>query len=154
MLLTLSPSQFEIKNTLFSEKVENKVINNSDFYRIIYSDDISILSGINIYFNLNNISIEKYFNKIKCCILDNSNTTVINLLKNIENDILDKLEIPIKNKKKILNIASQFNNEYIKIYTSKYVSYGKKTTLGLLLKISGIWESTDEYGLTFRFFIY
>lgn len=152
MLLTLSPSQFEIKNTLFSEKVENKVINNSDFYRIIYSDDISILSGINIYFNLNNISIEKYFNKIKCCILDNSNVTVIDLLKNIENDILDKLEIPIKNK--ILNIASQFNNEYIKIYTSKYVSYGKKTTLGLLLKISGIWESTDEYGLTFRFFIY
>ena len=69
MFLTLAPQQFQKNNILFSEKVDNKVINNSDFYRIVYSDDICVMSGLNIHFDLVNINIERYFNKIKCCIL-------------------------------------------------------------------------------------
>ena len=81
MFLTLAPEQFKTNNILFSEKVDNKVINNSDFYRIIYSDDICVMSGLHIHFDLVNINIERYFNKIKCCILDNNNTAIIQILK-------------------------------------------------------------------------
>ena len=91
MFLTLAPEQFKTNNILFSEKVDNKVINNSDFYRIIYSDDICVMSGLHIHFDLVNINIERYFNKIKCCILDNNNTAIIQILKDIESHILDKL---------------------------------------------------------------
>ena len=51
MFLTLAPEQFKTNNILFSEKVDNKVINNSDFYRIIYSDDICVMSGLHIHFD-------------------------------------------------------------------------------------------------------
>ena len=153
MFLTLAPEQFKTNNILFSEKVDNKVINNSDFYRIIYSDDICVMSGLHIHFDLVNINIERYFNKIKCCILDNNNTAIIQILKDIESHILDKFNITKKMKKPVCNIAQQLKNNFIKIYTNKYISYGEKSNLSLLLKISGIWESVDEYGITFRFFI-
>ena len=153
MFLTLAPEQFKTNNILFSEKVDNKVINNSDFYRIIYSDDICVMSGLHIHFDLVNINIDRYFNKIKCCILDNNNTAIIQILKDIESHILDKFNITKKMKKPVYNIAQQLKNNFIKIYTNKYISYGEKSNLSLLLKISGIWESVDEYGITFRFFI-
>ena len=153
MFLSLTPEQFKIHYILFTDKVDNKVINNSDFYRIMYSDEISVMTGLNIFFSLSNINIERYFQKVKCSILDSNNTKIINALKEIEELILRKFNILNTNKKCILNIASQLKNNYIKIYTNKYISYGKKTKLNLLLKISGIWESENEYGITFRFFI-
>ena len=153
MFLSLTPEQFKIHYILFTDKVDNKVINNSDFYRIMYSDEISVMTGLNIFFSLSNINIERYFQKVKCSILDSNNTKIINALKEIEELILKKFNILNTNKKCILNIASQLKNNYIKIYTNKYISYGKKTNLNLLLKISGIWESENEYGITFRFFI-
>lgn len=153
MFLTLSPTQFQKNNILFSEKVENKVINNSDFYRIVYSDKICILSGLHLHFNLENVNIERYFNKIKCCILDSKNTAILEYIKNIEKEILDKFNTPNKHKKSVNNISQQLKNNFIKLYTNKYISYGEKSSINLLLKISGIWESADEYGITFRFFI-
>ena len=58
MFLTLAPQRFKKNNILFSEKVDNKVINNSDFYRLIYSDDICVMSGLHIHFDLININIK------------------------------------------------------------------------------------------------
>ena len=153
MFLTLTPEQFKINHILFSEKVENKVINNSDFFRIIYSDDICVMSGVNISFSLINVNIERYFNKVKCTILDTTNTNIIAILKNIETNILDKFNIHNMKKKRVHNIATQLKNNFIKIYTNKFISYGPQKHMNLLLKISGIWESADEYGITFRFFI-
>jgi hypothetical protein len=153
MFLTLTPEQIKINHILFSEKVENKVINNSDFFRIIYSDDICVMSGVNISFSLSNVNIERYFNKVKCTILDTTNTNIIEILKNIETKILDKFNIHNMKKKRVHNIATQLKNNFIKIYTNKFISYGPQKHMKLLLKISGIWESADEYGITFRFFI-
>jgi hypothetical protein len=153
MFLTLTPEQFKINHILFSEKVENKVINNSDFFRIIYSDDICVMSGVNISFSLSNVTIERYFNKVKCTILDSTNANIIESLKNIETNILDKFNIHNMKKKRVHNISTQLKNNFIKIYTNKFISYGAQKHMNLLLKISGIWESADEYGITFRFFI-
>ena len=85
--------------------------------------------------------------------LDSKNIKILETLKDIETTILDKFNIRNMHKKRVLNIATQLKNNFIKIYTNKYISYGCKTRLNLLLKISGIWESADEYGITFRFFI-
>ena len=50
-LTKASPEQFKIHYILFTDKVDNKVINNSDFYRIMYSDEISVMTGLNIFFS-------------------------------------------------------------------------------------------------------
>ncbi len=155
MFLILNTNQYDKHNVLFSERSENKVINNSDFYRIIYSDEYASFTGVNIEFQLHNVSIEKYFNKIKCCMRDGDvlNNEVSNKIKLIEQDILDKFNILGKSKTPIMNISTQINNNFIKIYSNKFITYGPKLTIKLLLKISGVWESENEYGLTFRFFI-
>tara|TARA_Y100000310_G_C20463412_1_gene706427 strand:- start:187 stop:663 length:477 start_codon:yes stop_codon:yes gene_type:complete len=153
MFLAIKKEQYEKHNVLFSEKIENKIINNSDFYRILYSDENSIMNGVNILFKLSQVTIERYFNKIKCNFTNSTNNAAIQFLKDIENSILVKFNTSNKRKKAIHNIEQQLNNNYIKIFTNKYISYGKKSELCLLLKISGIWESETEYGITFRFFI-
>ncbi len=38
----------------------------SDFHRLIFSDEYCSTSGIFITFSLENVTIDKYFNKIKC----------------------------------------------------------------------------------------
>ena len=71
-----------------------------------------------------------------------NNEGVINYIKQVENDILDKINI--KNKKKINRIADQI------IGNIKYIDSVKHINDSLILKISGIWETETEYGLTFK----
>ena len=62
----------------------------------------------------------------------------------------------IQNKNISCRIQEQLQNGYIKLYATDNVRYGKHASINFLLKISGIWVSnqTNEYGLTFRFFIF
>ena len=66
MLITLNPNQINKKNILYSEKTKNNILNNGDFYRIYYSNELFTTNGIYILFNFKHIKIDKYFNKIKC----------------------------------------------------------------------------------------
>ena len=50
-------------------------------------------------------------------------------------------------------IHEQLQNGYIKLYAAESLKYGNYSSINFLLKISGIWESENEYGITFRFFI-
>jgi|TARA_R110002074_G_C12397571_1_gene653855 hypothetical protein len=149
MLLSLTPEQFEENNIIFSEKTKNTILANGDFYRIYYSDKNMSLNGIFINFKLKRVLIEPYFNKVKCTFDYNSNTVVINYLKNIEKKILGSLN---NNNKNVYRIEEQLSNNFIKIF-SELDQYKKKfDELNILLKISGIWHNKNEYGITFRFF--
>tara|TARA_Y100000389_G_C17468912_1_gene528395 strand:+ start:7100 stop:7408 length:309 start_codon:yes stop_codon:yes gene_type:complete len=99
------------------------------------------------------MKMEKYFQKMKCCFDYDKNLKTINKIKMIENTILDKIHFDTK-KNKILRIAEQLKQGFIKIINERnYDNYGKSTnnTKRILLKISGIWESSDSYGVTFKF---
>ena len=107
------------------------------------------LNGIFINFKLKRVLIEPYFNKVKCTFDYNSNTVVINYLKNIEKKILGSLN---NNNKNVYRIEEQLSNNFIKIF-SELDQYKKKCDeVNILLKISGIWHNKNEYGITFRFF--
>ena len=66
MYLTIHPSQFNIHYMMLSEKTKNNVMEGGDFFRLYYSDNLCNYNGLFIYFSLKNLSIEKYFNNIKC----------------------------------------------------------------------------------------
>ena len=83
--------EIDNNNIIINEKIKNKVLQSSDFYRVIYSDEYTSISGIFLIFSLENITLEKYFNKIKCSILNTEkNAKNIVLLKNIEKTIMSK----------------------------------------------------------------
>ena len=154
MHLTIRTNQFDIHNVMISDKTKNNIMNNSDFYRIYYSNEHFTLSGVCIFFSLNNITIEKYFNKIKCNFEENSiNKTNVQKIKNIEKMILEKYDDI--NNNKVFRIDEQLSNKFLKLFDENILNIGRYDTINFQLKISGIWSQseTNEYGLTFRFFV-
>jgi len=154
MHLTINTNQFDSHNVMISDKTKNNIMSNSDFYRIYFSNDYFTLNGISITFTLYNLTVEKYFNKIKCNFEDNNNNRKeVELIKNIERNILDKYnEI---NETKIYRIDEQLSNHFLKLFDESKLKVGNHVSIQFQLKISGIWSQsqTNEYGLTFRFFV-
>lgn len=156
MILSVSLKEFDPHYIIINEKTKNNIMDQSDFHRLIYSDENASINGIYLNFRLENVSIEKYFNKIKCVFENNSNNNkVISEIKSIEKMILNKFSNET-NKSLACRIQEQLENNYIKLYGSDNIVYGKNKQINFYLKISGIWVSngTQEYGLTFRFFIF
>jgi len=144
MLLCLKENMYNKDNVLINNKINNNVINNSLFYRIYYSTEYFILNGISLEFTLNNITIEKHFNKIKINFNNKDNSNTIKKLLKIEHDLLDFLDI---NKKKKFLLKKQLKHNYIKIINN---DNNNTSSLKIILKISGFWESKYDYGITFR----
>ena len=137
--------QYDNNNIFFCEPTKNNVMNEGNFIRILYSTHNVVLNGIYLIITFNDISCEKYYTKYRCCFNVNSHIDTINNLKIIEDDILKKYENI--NKLPQYKIYEQLRNGNLKIFTD----IGNKTICSFILKISGIWETEDKYGLTYKF---
>lgn len=151
MLITLNKEQINKKNILYSEKTKNNILNNGDFYRIYYSNNLFTTNGIYVMLNFKNIRIDRYFNKIKCILEKKYNSESIRMIQSIEHELL--LSSPVKNKIPKFRIAEQMNQNFIKIFGDYNNLQQHYENIDILLKISGIWVDETHYGVTFRFFI-
>ena len=75
----------------------------------------------------------------------NTHIDTINSIKIIEEEILKKYES--SNKIPQYKINEQLRNGNLKIFTD----IGNKSSCSFILKISGIWETEEKYGLTYKF---
>jgi len=145
-------NNYDNENLILSEKQKNNILPGSDFYRLYYSDEDLTLNGIFIKFNIKNINIQKYFNKVKCCFDEEINKNEISSLITLEKKVLKKFKDYIKKEPDFI-IKEQLKQCFIKIFTEKQIKFGKYNNINLLIKISGIWVQQQKYGLTFRFLI-
>ena len=148
MNIVLDINEFDINNVFFQKPITNTVIDNSDFIRILYSTDLMTLNGIYIKIKLNIKNVEMYYNKYKCIFNTNENDTIINNLHIIENYILQRYKC---NKNKKNKIYEQLTNCYVKIFTENNIFTSDNMPNDFTLKISGIWETDTEYGITYKF---
>lgn len=133
----------------FYPSVKNTVMDNSSFIRLGYSNSIVKLNGVYVELTLKPKNIEKYFNKSKYFYDYVENQNEINKIIELENIILEKLQYDryvnkahkLKDQLMSNNIRVFCNNEDKQIITNK-----------ILVKISGIWETENSCGLTFKFF--
>lgn len=137
--------QFNKDYIYISDPIKNNIMIDSNFIRILYSNELFTLNGIYLYINFNNINIEKYYNKYKCIFDTNTNNYLINKLKEIEIDILNKINIT--NKIPVYKIYDQLCSGNIKLFPDNIDTMYN----GFILKISGIWESDNSYGVTYKF---
>ena len=137
--------QYNDESVYFCEPIKNNIMLDSNFIRILYSNHMMTLTGIYLIININELICEKYYNKFKCIFNPNTHVEIIEKLKNIEYKILCKSEI--RNKIPQYKINDQLKNGIIKIF----YELETKTTTTFLLKISGIWETQYNYGLTYKF---
>lgn len=133
----------------FYPSVKNTVMDNSSFIRLGYSNSIVKLNGVYVELTIKPKSVEKYFNKSKYFYDYIENHNEINKIIELENIILEKLHFDrymnkahkLKEQLMSNNIRVFCNNEDQQIITNK-----------ILVKISGIWETENSCGLTFKFF--
>ena len=139
--------QYDDNFIFFCEPIKNNIMPEGNFIRILYSTNFFTLNGIYLLFTLNNIIWEKYFNKYKCIFNVNTHKDIIESIKNIEENLLKKIDL--KNKIPNTKIIEQFKNGNIKVFSD--IINKNKTTF--ILKISGIWETQYNYGLTYKFIV-
>jgi len=139
--------QYREYNIYFCEPIKNNVMNEGNFIRILYSNSIFILNGIYLVFVLNINSIERYYNKYKCNFDLSLHRDMIDKIKQIEEGLLKK--IIIKNKIPQFKISDQLKNGNIKIFSDNIENI--ENNCNFLLKISGIWETETNYGVTYKF---
>lgn len=111
--------------------------NLNNFIKIFYSNNILFLNSIYIKLDIKNLKIQN--NKI---LFDNiSNKEKI---KNLEAFILNNVKC--KNKEPLLKLSNLLDNNILK-FGDKIYNYN-------ILKISGIWETNDNYGITYKILEY
>ena len=137
--------QYDDNNIFFCEPIKNNIMNDGNFIRILYSSINFTLNGIYLLININDIICEKYYMKYKCTFNVSNHKDMIDNLKVIEEDILKKYEI--KEKVTQFKIYEQLKNGNIKIFSE----VNNKSSASFILKISGIWETQTNYGLTYKF---
>lgn len=137
--------QYNDSCIVFSEPIKNNIMNEGTFIRIYYSTNTFILNGVFIYLNLNFVNIEKYYNKYKYYFDTKINKSLVEKLLTIESNLLKKINVPNKNPQ--FKIQEQLTSGYIKFFDETI----NKNENSFILKISGIWETEYNYGLTYKF---
>ena len=137
--------QYDNNSIFFCEPIKNNVMNEGNFIRIIYSTSNVVLNGIYLLITLNDITCDRYYTKYRCNFNVANHKEIIDNLKIIEQDLLKKCEITDKIPQ--FKINEQIKNGNLKIFSDT----GNKPTCSLILKISGIWETQNNYGLTYKF---
>ena len=144
MILVKNIDQYNENYVYFCDPIKNNIMNEGTFSRIIYSTPRLSINGIFINILLNDICIEKYYNKLKCTYNIFSNQQLFEDIKIIETALLKKINIP---KIPQFKIYDQLRSGCIKIFNENSII----SNYNFLLKISGVWESDMHYGLTFKF---
>jgi hypothetical protein len=136
--------QYNNKNIFFCEPIKNNIMNNGNFIRILYSTPNVLLNGVYLLLKFYDVTYDKYYNKYKCSFNILNNKDIIENIKVIEEEILKKYKI---NKIPCYKIYEQLKLGYIKLFTET----GNVEDFSFILKISGIWETQQNYGLTYKF---
>lgn len=147
-------NNIDINNIIINEPIKNSILQYSNFYKLSYSNDIITFNGIFININLNNIIKDNENSRI---ILNyNDNIEIINKITQLEIDILNLLNIKNKIKQyKISEILKSYNFKYssneqnIDLKNNHFFNNQKINNL-FIIKISGIWETKEKYGITFK----
>ena len=154
-MITENLENINNNNIILCEPVKNSVLSYNYFYKLLYSNHFLTFNGIYNKFTINDYEIED--NKIS---FKNSqqNKNVFNLLIELEKNILNLLST---NKIRVFKLKEIYNNLVFKFNQTdqplknikNLKEIEKMNNQNFILKISGIWESKDTIGLTFKIII-
>jgi len=145
MNLVKTIDQYENKYIYFCDPIKNNIMTEGNFIRILYSTSSVLLNGIYLLVTINDFTCEKYYNKYRCIFNVNAHKHLVLKLKEIEEEILQKINIPGKNPQ--MKIYEQMKNGNVKVFNEVL----NKSSSSFILKVSGVWETQSNYGLTYKF---
>jgi hypothetical protein len=140
-------------NPFICEPFKNNIIQDGFFRRILFSNDTLITNNICINIPLDSLKIKKWYNKHKCVF---DNIYILNSVIEYEKYLLGKLlylgKIPN------YTLFDQLSSNNLKITLLKNININDGeikdiNNVNLVIKISGIWETDTDYGITIKCFI-
>jgi len=140
-------NNINIKDIYFGDSIKNTVLINGKFTRLLYSTSLYILNTLLLQIKMTDLSIENIYNKYKCIYSVDKNMQYIKKIEYLEKKILEKI---VSKKKRVYNIKNQLYSGCIKLFTNSPIQQNKTE---MVLKISGVWETYDEIGITYKFMI-
>jgi hypothetical protein len=170
MNIVLNPATFSGQNIFFLDKKKNNIIDGC-FSKIIYSSEYFTMNGVffvipfiskspsyitqfpsgKLYGNNHNQEFTENKYTVSFYAHDVKNLQYITILSEIENTIINTYK-EMNGIKKCNNLVltNQLYKGFFKIYKEKQncKSMNEKK---YMLKISGVWENTDEVGITYKF---
>lgn len=143
MLLTINLNDVDINNILFNKSVNNNIIENSKFIKILYSNNIFSLNSIIIKLNFNFINKIEKFNKFNYIFDSTQNIDIISKLIDLEYQIIN-----LYNNKNLIPVY--YLKNYFLTKNNFHINY-KRYNTNIYLKLTGIWKTNMNCGLIFKF---
>lgn len=152
MNVLLSPNKIDIENIFFMDTKSN-IIMNGNFTKVIYSNSIFSIIAVFISFPMQYSNIVRLPNKYMLTFDLTSNKDTIERFIQIEHNILENYK-ELYNIKKVSSctLKNQLNKGIIKFYKESREHYSKQSKY--YMKISGIWETEHEIGITYKIIEY
>lgn len=167
MNLLCNLSTFQKNNIFFLEIKKNMVINGL-FTKIVYTDSMISLNGLYLHcpFEYTNINQDEsitsemneiYFTDMKKMnvLFSNSgihNSTILKELFRIEHEIIEHYKEYFKiQKTNTYSLRNQLKTGIIKINVNSIPTVNQENIIPFILKISGIWETDTNIGITYKF---
>lgn len=137
----------DFKYIFLGNTINNRILENGKFTRIYYSTPLCSFNGIYTLLDIDDI-IESNRNNAfnnKLIINVEKNSVLLNNIKQLEEKILKVVES--KNKTLTRNIYNDLIKGVLKLNYKNNIGNSK-----IMLKISGIWETEDSYGLSYKYY--
>ena len=151
MNIYFEPDNINEQNIYYIKPIRNKLLDKSYFYKIFYSGKVFTLNSIYLRFKLRVRDIKKIDNKVIIHFNTNDNSDIIEKLKSAEYKILKRNNL---NKPIHYSCSDQLYKGviYINFTSSKECkAYDIRHINNIFLKVSGIWENDDSYGISYKF---
>ena len=128
-------------------ETKTNMIMHGSFTKLFYSNEYVTLNSIYLDFQLKH-SVFKNCQKFFLTNINYlENKGILSTIIQIEHELLKQYhELYDVTKKRSYLLKDNLNNGSLKIYKQQNVNSGY-----IYLKISGVWESEDEYGITYKF---
>jgi len=156
MFLCNNIDDISFNNIFCYDKMKNNIMENSFFYKLVYSDSESCFNGIFFMINLKNCFVEKYFDKLKITLSEcKENRDIGFKVQNFEENIFKKFKTKFTNYNLEKRLSQQLNQMILKIQNNNFKNCNTYQDVKVIIKISGMWENskTKQIGLTFKYFL-
>ena len=136
----------KLNDIMFYKPTINKIAHYMYFYKVAYNIESFVLNTLLIEVDIKDIIVTKDNTNYKVSIIIDD--AFLNKIKDVENILLNKMNQLI-NKQIVLSCY-----KFLLIHKNVYTYNDYPTNIKLFLRISGIWESDTQIGLTTKLFIH
>lgn len=144
MNIAIPMSAYHPRLLFLCEPVPNTVMPDSTFTRILYSDSDITLVGVHLQLHIEGVHDEMHYQKVRTIFDVSANSRAVLSIERIESNILDMIG---GGKRRVTKLTDQLKHGILRSATHACWNSGGPD---FVLKITGVWETDTEYGITYK----